>query len=192
MLIRKARVEPKDIFAARVPSVKLSAKARLALIDFFNEIEAGLQPSGRYAQITGFANRAAENATRLAAIISLFDDIETLEVSEQAALCGRELMAFYLEEFRHVLALGKSQKDLSRTGALGAWMAREYGAGGIGHDQHVSQHGPSEFRKKGDRQQVMRTLVDHGWIKMLPKGTVVGGAKRAEAFIVNPNIVDVV
>lgn len=192
MLIREARVEPKDIFAARIPSLKLSNKARKALIDFFNEVEAELQANGRYAPITGFANRAAENATRLAAIISLFDDIEASEVSEQAALSGRKLMTFYLEEFRHVLALGRSQKDLSKTGALGAWMAREYGAGGIGHDQHVSQHAPSDFRKKGDRQQAMRTLVDHGWIKMLPKGTVVGGSKRAEAFIVNPNIVDVV
>lgn len=113
-------------------------------------------------------------------------------MSETAATSGRELMSFYLEEFRFLLALGRSQKDLSRVGELGTWIARQYGAGSIGYDQHVSQHGPSEFRKKGDRQQAMRTLLDHGWIKMLPKCSIIDGSKRAEAFVVNPNIAEAI
>lgn len=68
-LIRELRSKPKDIFAPQLPALVLSSKARAALIDFFSEVEAELRPEGRYASITGFANRAVENATRLAAII---------------------------------------------------------------------------------------------------------------------------
>lgn len=141
--------------------------------------------------VRGFAGRATENATRLAGVIALFDSIYAKEVSEGAAVSACELMRFYIAEFSNLLSLAKLQKDESAAGELGTWLARQYGAGGLGHDKEISQFGPPSFRKKGDRQEALRVLSEHGWIEMLPKGTVVAGAKRAEAFRVSKRIAEV-
>jgi len=189
--MRKTRKAPTDFFASPASVLRLSTAARGELIDFYNEVEAQLARGGKYEQIRGFATRSIENATRLAGIISLFDDTSTEEVSLHAAQSARSLMNFYLDEFSFLLKLGKTEKDDSQAGQLGAWMARQYGANGIGHDKDVSQYAPSAFRKKGDRQAAMASLVDHGWIEMLPPGEVVDGVKRQEAFRISPRIGEV-
>jgi hypothetical protein len=189
--IRNTRTTPTDFFASPAAVLRLSPAARGELIDFYNEVEAQLSRGGKYERIRGFATRSIENATRLAGVISLFDDIQTQEVSLHAAQSARRLMDFYLDEFSFLLNLGKTEKDSSQAGQLGAWMARQYGPNGIGHDKDVSQFAPSAFRKKGDRQAAMASLVDHGWIAMLPTGQVVDGVKRQEAFRVSPRIGEV-
>lgn len=190
MLIRDTRKVSTDIFASASAVLSLSTGARGELIDFFNEVEAELI-RGKYQKIRGFATRSIEQATRLAGIISLFDDIQATEVSKDAAVSARELMCFYLDEFAFLLNLGKMEKDFSQAGQLGAWMARQYGAGGVGHDKDVSQFAPAAFRKKGDRQEAMAALVDHRWIEMLPAGEIVDGVKRQEAFRVSSRISEV-
>lgn len=181
-----------DRFASNTPLLPLANAARKALIDFHDEIEAQLVVGGKFEKVRGFAGRATENATRLAAVVALFDDIQVQEVPEEAALAACELMRFYIDEFANLLSLARSNKDESAAGDLGVWMARQYGAGGIGHDKEISQFGPPAFRKKGDRQEALRVLRDHHWIEMLPKGTEVDGAKRAEAFRVSERIGEVV
>ncbi|WP_171183783.1 DUF3987 domain-containing protein [Ruegeria sp. HKCCC2117] len=189
--LRACCTTPSDRFSSGVPTLPLSTEARVVLIDFYNEIEVQLGIGGKFEAIRGFAGRATENATRLAAIITLFDDIQSTEVSEIAALSACNLMRFYLDEFAFLLRLGKSERDNSSAGDLGKWMARRYGAGGTGYDKDVSQFAPAAFRKKGDRQLAIQTLVDHHWIELLPAGTFVDGAKRKEAFRVSPLIANV-
>lgn len=190
-VLRQMRETPTDRFAPRLPLLRLSKAARRVLIDFHDEIEVQLAPGGKLEKVRGFAGRATENATRLAGVVALFDDINAQEVPKDAAISASELMRFYIAEFANLLSLAKSQKDESAAGELGAWMARQYGAGGLGHDKEISQFGPPAFRKKGDRQEALRVLREHGWIEMLPKGTVVDGAKRAEAFRVSERISEV-
>lgn len=189
--LRAMRAAPADRFASHLPLLGLSKAARKVLIGFHDEIEAQLARGGKFEKVRGFAGRATENATRLAGVVALFDNINTQEVPEEAAISACELMRFYIAEFSNLLSLAKSQKDESAAGELGAWMARQYGAGGVGHDKEISQFGPPAFRKKGDRQEAIRVLREHGWIEMLPKGTVVDGAKRAEAFRVSERIGEV-
>lgn len=185
---REMHVAPADRFASNLPLLSLSREAKAVLIAFHDEIEIELAPGGKFERVRGFAGRATENATRLAGVVAIFDDVGVREVPVKAALAACELMRFYIEEFSNLLCLAKTQKDHSAAGELGAWMARQFGAGGLGHDKEISQFGPPAFRKKGDRQEAMRLLCDYGWIEILPKGTEVGGAKRAEAFRVNEDI----
>ncbi|KRS16690.1 hypothetical protein XM52_17515 [Roseovarius indicus] len=177
-----------DPFAPDSAVLPLSTEARSVLIGFYNSVEADLGDGGRFEKIRGFASRSIENATRIAAIVTLFDDIEATEVTEPAARSACDLMRFYLTQFSALLKLGRSERNNCEAGLLGAWMASKYGAGGCGHDKDVSQFAPPMFRKKGDRQDAMQTLVAHRWIEMLPPGTVVDGSKRNEAFRVHPDI----
>lgn len=189
--LREMHTPSNDRFAPKSPLLRLSVAARKVLIDFHDEIEVQLAPGGRLEKVRGFAARATENATRLAGVVALFDNINSQDVPEDAALSACELMRFYIAEFSNLLSLAKSQKDESAAGELGAWLARQYGAGGLGYDKEISQFGPPAFRKKGDRQEALRILREQGWIELLPKGTVVDGAKRAEPFQVSERIAEV-
>ena len=191
-LHKTSRAPQTDPFKPSFPILRLSEDARAVLIELHDDIEAGLAPGGRYSQVRAFANRAVENATRLAGIITLFDDLEAPAVSKVAAEAGAELARFYIEEFSYLRVQAKISKDHGAAGQLGAWMAKEYGPGGIGHDKHVSQFGPQAFRKAGDRKPALDLLAAHRWIEFLPPGTVVDGSKRQTAFRVSHRIEEVV
>lgn len=185
---RAVFLPPDDPFAPSVPVLSLSAGAHEVLRKLHDELEEGLADGGRYSTVRGFAGRATEHATRLAAVITLFDDISAQEVSRVAAEAGAELARFYLAEFQYLHRLGKAAKDQGAAVELGRWLRRQYGPGGLGHDKDVSQYGPAQFRKAGDRRTVLETLAAHHWIEMLQPGTVVDGSKRQVAFRVNPAI----
>ncbi|SFB15905.1 Protein of unknown function [Poseidonocella pacifica] len=186
--LKALRVPVEDPFAPPCAVLPLSQSARRVLVDFYNEIEAELGDGGKFEKTRGFASRSIENATRIAAVVTLFDDTGAAEVTEAAARSSCDLMRFYLAEFSALLRLGRSERDDSEAGQLGAWLAGRYGAGGYGHDKDISQFGPPAFRKKADRQVALQRLVSQHWIRMLPPGAVVDGTKRAEAFQVHPNI----
>ncbi|MFG6515798.1 DUF3987 domain-containing protein [Sulfitobacter sp. TB366] len=188
---KEAQKQSDDPFAPTCKVLPLSESARAMLVNFYNEVEAELGAAGKFEKIRGFASRSIENATRIAGVVTLFDDITASEVSESAARSSCELMRFYLAEFAALLRIGRSERDHSEAGQLGAWLVSRYGAGGCGHDKDISQFAPPMFRKKGDRQAAMQTLQSLGWIRMLPKGTVVDGAKRNEAFQLHPDIAEV-
>ena len=181
-----------DPFKSNVPILKLSEGARNVLIALYNDIEANLGRGGRYAHIRAFASRAVENATRLAGIITLFDDMEAPSVSKIAAEASVELARFYMDEFSYLREIAKLSRDHSAAGQLGEWLAKQYGSGGVGHDKEVSQYGPAEFRKAGDRKPALDLLAAHQWIEFLPPGSVVDGAKRQKAFRVSHRIEEVV
>lgn len=180
-----------DRFTPDFAVLNLSKGAKKILISFHDEIETQLAPGGELAKIRGFASRATENATRLAGIISLFDNMAQTEVTKSAAMGACELMRFYLQEFSFLVAIAKTEKDVSSAVLLGIWMKNKYGAGGLGYDKDISQFGPMGLRKKGQRQEALRLLYEARWIEPLPKNTVVDGAQRQEAFRVNAQICDV-
>jgi len=186
--LKEARVAPSDKFGSAQSVLRLSNTAQKILISFHDEVEGQLAAGGKFEKERGFASKATENATRIAGIVTLFDDVDATEVTGEAAEGACELMRYYMAEFSYLLSLGKSQKDDSEAASLGLWLVHRYGAGGIGHDKDIGQFGPAEYRKKGSRQHAMSQLVDHGWIEMLPKGTVVDGVARAEAFRINARI----
>lgn len=189
---RDAFVRSDDVFADPCEVLVLSDGARRELISLHDSIEKELGAGGALSGIRGFAARATEQATRLAAVITLFDDRDAQAVHRDAAVAAKELMRFYMAEFSYVRRMAKTHSDQSEAIELGNWMAREYGAGGIGYDKNVSQFGPMAFRKKGARRQLMQSLIDHHWVAMLPAGTFVDGAKRDEAFMINPRITEVI
>lgn len=190
--LRKASLPTQtDPFKPAFSVLPLLEDARDVLIGLHDEIEVGLAPRGPFSRIRAFASRVVENATRLAGIITLFDDLEATAVSRVAAESGAQLARFYIDEFSYLYELGQTSKDHSAAGQLGAWLAKQYGPGGVGHDKDVSQFGPAAFRKAGDRRPALDLLAAHGWVEILPPETVVDGANRQVAFRVAEKIHEV-
>ncbi len=78
--------------------LKLSSGAKRLWISFHDKIESQLAPGGPLEGTRPLANKIAEHAARLAAVVTLFADLQASEVDEEAMANGIELAQFYLKE----------------------------------------------------------------------------------------------
>jgi Protein of unknown function (DUF3987)/Primase C terminal 2 (PriCT-2) len=80
----------------------LSVGANEVFVAFTNWVERQLAPGGRYRSVRGFGAKGAEQATRIAGVLSLFHNMKTEKVEREQMVAGVSLALFALEEaLRH-------------------------------------------------------------------------------------------
>lgn len=92
---------PVPAAAATAPprrKLPLTRDACAVVCDFANEIEPELAPGRRLEHLTGFGSRVSEHATRLAAVVALFDDPALQVIDADRARIGVQLARFYMSE----------------------------------------------------------------------------------------------
>ena len=93
-------------------TIALSPKAREMWIRFADHIEKLIAPGGAMEPIRGLANKLAEHATRLAAMLTLVEDICAREVPQDQLGAGIELAQHYADEALRLFAAGRIDSDL--------------------------------------------------------------------------------
>jgi hypothetical protein len=82
--------------------LKLSPESREIWIDLHNKIEGEKGPNGSFAEIRGFAEKAAEQAARIAGILAVVDNPKlpfgSQEISANAMERGGLIIQWYLNE----------------------------------------------------------------------------------------------
>jgi hypothetical protein len=76
----------------------LSFEARRELCRFGNDIEDNLAPGGSLRPVSGAANKAAEQACRIAGVLTLMANPDAIEVDAPTMQRGTALADFYLSE----------------------------------------------------------------------------------------------
>lgn len=161
------------------PVLALDDDAHAQLVAWHDELEAGL--NNRFLAVRTYAGRCVEHATRLAAVITLFDDINAKAVSLTAAKSAVELMSFYLEEYRHLRRMAHAREEIANARLLGSWLVGRFGAGGVFSPRAVSQLGPNALRDAIARDAAIATLEQHGWIAEKPN-------KSGKTYRIHPDI----
>ncbi len=185
---KELHAAPMDVLAEEQRVLPLSSEAERLLIDLADKVEAASAPGKSYAGISSFAARAAENATRLAAIITLFDNPAATEVEASAVENARELMRYYLTTQRHLCRVSLADRKEADAAELGTWLFGQFGADVATHDQRVSQYAPAKFRDMAARRAALNILARHRWIEMLPANSIIDGSPRKIAFRISPDI----
>ena len=98
------------------------AQARALWIAFYNAIEAEQADGKELADARPFASKAAEQAARIAGVITLFNDPEALEVGAQAMDGAIQIVGFYLNEHLRLMGTGKQQQADKRLRTLLEWL----------------------------------------------------------------------
>jgi Protein of unknown function (DUF3987) len=151
-----------------LPVLKLSAAAVAALMEFEHAINDEQKPEGHYAPIPSFANKMAEHAQRLAAILTLISDVGALEISVESMLCGIELALFYGEEALRILDAEQISKKLLIAQELLDWMQKHWRPqhGDTITFRQISQSAPRSIRSKTleEREAIVGILKKHGWL----------------------------
>lgn len=167
--------------------LSLSEEAAEHLINFYDEIELQIGVGSALNRIASFATRATENATRLAAIMTVFDSPDASEVSLEAAQSGVELARFYIATVQGLMGFADAGNALGDLAPLAKWLTQKVKPGDVFHSQWLLQCAPGSFRKKATLGPAIAKLVERGWLIPQPKDTVVDGAPRKQSFCLHPD-----
>lgn len=183
---------PDDPQELRPRTLPLTAEARRELVAFHNLVETAQAPGGDLAHVTPFASKAAEQAARIAGVLTMWADLDAPEVTRATMVDAIELAQFYLGEARRLAEAAVVSQPTERAEALRAWIVERWPerARALGRDPatilpaDVMQHGPNALREGKEAKAALAILADHGWLHALAKGTVVDGKARTLAYAV--------
>lgn len=163
----------------------LSAAAKKVWVPFNNEVEAELKKDGKLVAISGISAKMAEQAARMAAVLTLFDDLGASEVSAEHMEAGVELGRHYVTEALRLFGAPAEDPDLALAAQLGAWLLQHW-RGKLVSPVEVYQSGPTRLRDASTAKRILGVLERHFWIVRMQGTRKVNGTRRSEVWYVVP------
>ena len=163
-------------------TLKLDSDARALLIEFADSIEARQGPGGELSSVTGYASKAAEQACRIASVLTLWRDLDAPTVTGEGMASGIDLASFYLSEALRLADAAKVSEDTDRAERLRRWLVEEWPHPEVLTGEVVQKAPIRALRETKAAVAALGTLQRHGWVAAQPAGTVVRGAARSTAW----------
>jgi hypothetical protein len=162
-------------------TLALSQEARRKWIAFSDHIEGLIGPGGPMWPIKGLANKLAEHSARLAAVLTLAEDLDAAEVGGSCMEAGIDLSQHYaVEALRHFATRTINESlllaETTRMWLLNVWEKPEVSL------PDLYQYGPNQIRDKNTALNVARILEDHGWLLPVEGGSSINGKTRREVW----------
>lgn len=144
--------------------LKLSRDAREMLIAYSDEIEAAQGKGEQFQPIRSYASKSAEQACRLAGVLTLWRDLTAGEIESGFMQDGIDLARYYLHEAARLANVSSISQDLQDAEKLRTWLIERSGKSEI-TSRELQQLAPSALRSdKFRRAAAIACLVDHGWL----------------------------
>lgn len=159
----------------------LSEQARDVLIQFSDRVETAMGNGGRFEAVTGFASKAAEQAARIAAVLTLWPDLNARQVEAATMVQAVELAEFYLNEALRLQGAAIVSADTAKAEQLRLWLLNKWPHPEI-LPSEVVQSGPNPLRELKAAKAAIKTLVDAGWLVPFESGREIRGTVRKEAY----------
>ncbi|MGH1454559.1 MAG: DUF3987 domain-containing protein [Paracoccaceae bacterium] len=164
----------------------LSEQARAVLVQFSDRVEIAQRSGGKYEGVTGYASKAAEQAARIAAVLTLWSDLEAPRVEAATMADAVDLAEFYLNEALRLKDAAIISAETAKAELLRVWLLDKWKHPDIVPCE-VVQSGPNSLRELKTVKGALKTLVDAGWLASLDTGAVIRGSARQVAYkIVQP------
>ncbi|ABD53150.1 YfjI family protein [Jannaschia sp. CCS1] len=172
------------------PHLTLTPDARKVLWDYYVETETAQQAGGSLEGLTAYASKTAEQAARIAGVLTLWENLQAREIQIGMMKSGVRLARFYLGEAKRLAESAEISIETEKAERLRLWLRDSWPtiASANGRNpqyvlpRDVVQHGPGSLRETKTAKQTLTILSGHGWIMPLERGAVVDGASRRDAF----------
>lgn len=143
-------------------ALDLSAGARSAWVVFHDQIEAAMAADGQLEVLRDVAGKAAENAARIAGVLSIIENADATIIEPSAMANACELMAWYVGEALRLSGQHRQPAALRNAGKLLDWV-RARGAAEISL-RDIMRTGPNSVRGKAEAEAALAKLDEHGWL----------------------------
>jgi hypothetical protein len=160
----------------------LSVGAKELLITFADVLEKRQAAHGDLSNVTAAASKASEQAARIAAVLTLWSDLEASEVEAKVMADGIKLARFYLSEAARLASAGTLTREMADAEVLRVWLIENFPYDEV-VPRDVQNGGPSRrLRISSNVRAALSMLEKHGWLVKLEPGALVRGKHRKEAW----------
>jgi hypothetical protein len=161
--------------------LKLDKAARTALIQYADEIETESGRGGAFAHISGAAAKSAEQAARIAAVLTLWGDLSAEDVPFATMINAIELARFYLLEASRLSSASTISAEISSAEKLRLWLLSDWPEADVAKVE-VMNRGPGCCREAGKAEAACAMLERHGWLVPNPEGFQLRGKARRHSW----------
>lgn len=172
--------------AIQTHNLILSTKAKAVWTKFFNDTEQELRTGGELTNIKDVTSKAADNATRIAALFHVYEHGITGAITEDHMTRACHLMFWYLLESRRFFGEIALPKEISNATLLDAWLldyCKDNSETRIS-TMLARQLCPNSLRSKAVHEETVKSLTELSRIR-----TVKDGKKKW--LEVNPKLLEV-
>jgi hypothetical protein len=170
-----------DTGGLQLRCLALSAEARALLVQYHDSVERSQSNGGDMANLTGTASKSAEQAARLAGVLTLWGDLEAVEVNGANMASAIELARFYLLEAARLADVANVSAEIDRAEQLRRWLLERWPEPEV-LVRDVMNKGPNPLREHPKARAALGELEKLGWLVRLDPGTVVRGSSRKEVW----------
>lgn len=169
-------------------ALEFSADARERYRTFYNEIERAMGKNRSLSNAKELANKMAEQAVRIAAIIVIFNDPNANLVELRDMEAAIALAEYYLSEGLRLIEVSAIDKETKDTLEIWGFVKRVF----VEHEdekkrrsvfylKEIYDRGPRSIRDASVARKAIGVLVEHGFVRKLPK-TRIDGRVRSECW----------
>ena len=166
--------------------LSLSDGARELLILFSDTIELEQAKGGSLAQITGTASKTAEQAARIAGVLTLWRNLGATEVNSDTMQNAIDLAQYYLHEALRLANASLISKQVQQAETLRKWLLDKWLPKHLSEPyvvpSDILQFGPNLLRERPKIKKAIAMLVEAGWLVEMPENTIVDGKPRKAAY----------
>jgi Protein of unknown function (DUF3987) len=143
-------------------AIELSSEAEAAWVSFYNRIESEMAQDCALECLRDVAGKAAENAARIAAVLTIVEQPDASTIETEAMIAACELMTWYVFEALRLSGAHRQPPPLRNAIKLLEWLKAKRKAEVTRSE--IMQFGPACVRQKADADAASATLEDHGWL----------------------------
>jgi hypothetical protein len=141
-------------------ALALTADAKAAWVAFHDGTEAAMVQDGDLETLRDVGSKAAENAARLAGVLTIIENPEAATIDGVTMTSGCELAAWYVDEALRLSDAYRQSPGLRNAIRLLDWLrAKGKRETSI---REIMQFGPSPVRQKGEAEAALAKLTDYG------------------------------
>ena len=147
--------------------LSLSPEAYTVWVQFYNQMEANLQPGGFLNACRDSGSKAPEMARRLAAIFHCISDENGSMISASSMTQATNVIFQYMQEFARLFTPPVVDPRAQAATELHAWLLHEQSKRPdfqAVEKRKILSHGASKFRNRSNRDASLDILRSWGWI----------------------------
>jgi hypothetical protein len=161
-LIGQRPLEDHEVGGLNPPCIALSPEARQLLARAYDELERAQGAGEDLEQVREWASKAAEQACRIAGVITLVNDPEAIRVEAETMGNALRLTEFYLSEYQRMVGHAGIPEETRRAQVLLEWLKRK--GVRVFTARQVMQLGPNSIRSADVARAAIRVLEDNHWV----------------------------
>jgi hypothetical protein len=142
-------------------------------IAFADHVEVRLAAGGELEPVRGLANKLPEHGARIAAALTLIEDITAGGIDSVQIEAGIRIAQHHAAEALRLWGANGVSAELHQAQRLLAWLLASWPHPVVSLPD-IYRRGPNAIREKASAQKAVSILEDHGWLVSAPNCEIDG------------------